>query len=233
MKRDRSPSRSRRAPSAPAGGRKGRPVRPPTIAVGLTGGIGSGKSVVASTFGRLGALVVSADQVSKEILGSDQGVRRSVTGLLGAAAYGAGGKPDRKFIAARIYRSAALRRSLNAILHPVVIARIGRLIAAERSLRKHPMVVVEAALIVEAGMVPMFDALIVVDAPLAERVARIRRRDAIPGEDALRRVRSQKGNRAKAALADIVISNRGDLRSLRVAARFVYRLLAELPRGAR
>ncbi len=217
MKRDQSPSQNRR--------------RPRTIAVGLTGGIGSGKSVVASLFGRMGARVISADQVSKEILGSDPAVRRKVTDLLGEGAYGRGGKPDRKFIAGRIFRSAALRRSLNAILHPAVIARIRGMIAAEQSLRKHPMVLVEAALIVEAGMVPMFDALIVVDAPLAERVARIRRRDGVPEADALRRVRSQRGNRAKAALADIVISNRGDLRSLRVAARFVYRLLADLPRG--
>ena len=189
--------------------------------------------MVASLFRRFGALVISADRVSKEILGSDPGVRRKVIKLLGKGAYGPGGRPDRKFIAGRIFANAAERRSLNAILHPAVIARISRMIADEKAHRKYPMVIVEAALIVEAGMAPMFDALIVVDAPVAERVARIRRRDGMSKADALRRVRSQKGNRGRAALADIVISNTGDRRSLRVAARFVYRLLAGIPGGAR
>ncbi len=79
----------------------------------------------------------------------------------------------------------------------------------------------------------MFDAVVVVDSPVRDRVARIRRRDGVSGADALRRIRAQQSNRSKAAVADIVISNRGDLRSLRAAGRFVYRLLAGFNKGRR
>jgi dephospho-CoA kinase len=202
------------------------PSKGQTPAVGLTGGIGSGKSVVASVFRKLGARVISADDEAKEILASDPAVIRDITRLLGAEAYAPDGSPDRRFIASRIFSNARERRKVEAIIHPAVIARTRRTIAAEKRRRSAPLLVVEAALIYEARMESLFDAVIVVDSPARDRAARIVARDRVSMADALRRIRSQGSNRRKAEKADIVIRNRGDLRELRAAGRFVFRLLA-------
>lgn len=193
--------------------------------MGLTGGIGAGKSVVASVFRGLGARVISADDQAKEILATDPAVIRGITRLLGPRAYAPDGSPDRRFIAGRIFSNARERRRVDAIVHPAVIARTRRIIAAEKRRRSAPLLVVEAALIYEARMEALFDAVIVVDSPARDRVARIAARDRVSKADALRRIRSQGNSRRKAAMADIVIRNRGDLRALRAAGRFVFRLL--------
>jgi dephospho-CoA kinase len=202
------------------------PSKRHTPAIGLTGGIASGKSVVASVFRRLGARVISADDEAKTLLATDPAVVRDITRLLGPRAYAPDGVPDRRFIAGRIFSHPRERRKVNAIIHPAVIARTRRLIAAERRRRATPLVVVESALIYEARMEGLFDAVIVVDAPVRERVARIVARDCVSRADALRRIRSQAGGRLKAARAAIVIRNRDDIPALRKAARFVFRLLA-------
>ena len=214
-----------------SGSRRSRSRGP--LAVAITGGIASGKSEIASVFRRLGALVISADREAKEILGTDPAVMKKITRLLGPRAYTPAGKPDREFIARRIFPNAAERRKVNAIIHPAVISRIRRLISRGKKARKFPVVAVEAALIFEAGMESLFDAVVVIDSPIRDRVARVRRRDGVPAADALGRIRSQRSNRSKTAAADIVISNRGDLRSLRAAGRFVYRLLAGAEDGLR
>jgi dephospho-CoA kinase len=195
-------------------------------AIGLTGGIASGKSVVAIVLAKLGARVISADDEAKSLLASDPAVVRKITRLLGPRAYTRSGTPDRAFIASRIFSNPRERRLVNAIIHPAVIARTRAMIAAEKRRRSTRLVVVEAALIYEAGMERLFDAVVVVDSPARVRAARIMARDGLSKADALRRLRSQGGARAKAARADIVIRNRGDLRSLRAAGRFLFRLLA-------
>jgi dephospho-CoA kinase len=205
-------------------------------AVGLTGGIASGKSEVAAVFARLGALVISADREAKAILASDDAVRRRIRALLGPSAFTAAGSPDRRFIARRIYADARARRAVNAIIHPAVTRRLRRIIAAEKRLRRVPLVAVEAALVYEAGIEGLFDVVVVVDSPVKDRIARIRKRDGLTAPEALRRIHSQQSNAVKAARAGIVIANGGDLASLRAAGRFVFRLLSGggiPPRSAR
>jgi dephospho-CoA kinase len=202
------------------------PSKRQPLAVGLTGGIGSGKTVVAAVLARLGARVISADDEAKALLASDPAVVRKITRLLGQRAYTSSGAPDRAYIASRIFSNPRERRRVNAVIHPAVIARTRRMIAAEKRRRSTPLVVVEAALIYEAGMERLFDAVVVVDSPVAVRAARIVERDGASRADALRRIRSQGSGREKAARADVVIRNRGDLRSLRAAGRFLFRLLA-------
>jgi len=196
------------------------------LAIGLTGGIGSGKSVVASVLRKLGARVISADDEAKVLLARDPAVVRKITRLLGPRAYAPGGVPDRSFIASRIFSNPRERRRVNAIIHPAVIARTRSAIADEKRRARSPLVVVEAALMYEAGMDRLFDAVVVIDSPAGVRASRIVARDGVSKADAMRRIRSQGSGRAKAARADIVIRNRGDLRSLRAAGRFLFRLLA-------
>ena len=194
--------------------------------MGLTGGIASGKSVVASVFARLGAVVISADDEAKALLASDKTVGRKIRGLLGPRAYAADGTPDRAYIARRIFANARERKAVNGIIHPAVIALNRRAIVREKRRGAAPMVVVEAALIFEAGMERLFDVIVVVDSPARDRVARMVKRNRITRADAQRRVRSQGSAAKKASRADIVIRNRGDLSDLRAAARFVFRLLS-------
>lgn len=201
------------------------------MAVGLTGGIASGKSVVAAVLAQRGALVISADDEAKMLLRNEPGVARRVRRLLGPAAYLPDGRPDRLWIARRIFSDPAARRALNAIIHPVVIASIRRRIDAERLRGKLPLVVVEAALVFEAGMERLFDVIVVVDAPVAVRAARIVSRDGVSRAEALRRIRAQGANRAKSAAAGIVVRNTGNLRSLRSAGRLLDRVLRLLGRG--
>ena len=203
--------------------------------MGLTGGIGSGKSVVAREFTRMGAIVLSADDEAKALLASDPRVVRKVRRLLGERAYAPDGSPDRAWIASRIFSSPARRRALNAIIHPAVIAGQRRAIAAVKRRRTAPMVVVEAALVYEAGMEVLFDAVVVVDTPVRERVRRVAERDRVPAAHVLRRIRAQGSPARHAAKADIVIRNRAGLRALRAAARLVFRILAasaKTPAGA-
>ncbi len=203
-------------------------MRRRTLAVAITGGIGSGKSEVASVFGEMGARVVSADREAKAVLASARDVRRRIVRLLGEKCYSPAGRVNRSFIAERIFANPSLRRRVNAIVHPEVIRRVRAIITLERKKAKRRLVVVEAALIYEAGMEKMFDAVIVVDAPLGVRIGRIRRRDGIPKSDAVARIRAQGQARRNAARADFVISNRGDRRTLRKTARFLCTLLSGL-----
>ncbi|HLA99902.1 MAG TPA: dephospho-CoA kinase [Bacteroidota bacterium] len=201
-------------------------MKPRTLAVAITGGIASGKSELASAFREMGARVISADLEAKAILAGDRSVRRKIIGLLGGEAYASGGKVNRAFIADRIFSRPPLRRRVNAIVHPPVIRRVKRMIAGEKRSRRRRMVVVEAALIYEAGMEDMFDAVIMVNAPAELRIARIRRRDGITRREAMGRIQAQGSNRKKASVADFIVANRGDLRALRRSARFLHRLLS-------
>jgi len=207
-------------------------MRRRTLAVALTGGIGSGKSEVGAVFRDSGALVISADREARSILTKDPVVRRRITALLGRESYTPRGGVNRAFIAERIFGRPALRRRVNGIIHPAVIRSVRDRITKEKKAGRKALVVVEAALIFEAGMEKLFDTVIVVDAPVETRIARIRRRDGLSRREALGRIRAQDPVSKNRSRADIVIANRGDRKTLRSTARFVCRLLTGLARPA-
>ena len=172
--------------------------------VGLTGGIGSGKSTVARVFGVLGIPLFNADEESKRLLREDDGVKSAVIASFGAGIY-PGGELDRAALASIVFNDPEALAKLNSIAHPAVRKRLGRWVDEQRS----PYVLVEAALMVDTGWFRSMDHLVVVSAPEAERVKRVMVRDGVTEEQVLARLRNQAGEKERLAVADAVVQNDG------------------------
>lgn len=196
------------------------------LTVGVTGGIGSGKTEVARIFGRLGAKVYVADAMAGALMESDPRLRRRIRASFGADTYDARGKLNRKRLADRVFGNPSLIRKLNAIVHPAVISVLKREMRRARRARTARILVVEAALIFEAHTQSMFDYIVAVDAPERVRIDRLLRRGGIDTAGIRRRMASQMPAREKVSRADIVIRNAGTRRSLERRCRFVFDVLA-------
>ena len=173
--------------------------------VGLTGGIGSGKSTVARVFGVLGIPVFNADEESKRSLREDEAVRRAVMDTFGDDIY-TNGELDRAALARIVFEDRAQLERLNAIAHPAVRKRLVTWLDEQRS----PYALVEAALMVDTGWYRSMDQLLVVSAPEAERVRRVMARDGMTEQQVVARMRNQLGEEERLAVADAVIRNDGN-----------------------
>jgi dephospho-CoA kinase len=178
--------------------------------LGLTGGIGSGKSAAALAFANLGAFVVSADEEAKRLMQEDPELRAALAEAFGEETYTAEGTLDRAYLAGRVFGDPEAVARLNAIVHPRVRATFPGLVARAEAAHA-PLLVYEAALLVEAGYLDRFDAIAVVDAPVEMRIARVMARDDAPREAILARIRHQLDPAELLSHADYVITNDGDL----------------------
>lgn len=174
--------------------------------VGLTGGIGSGKTTAAKFFELLGIPVFYADGAGRQVLDSDPKAMEGVSALFGAEIY-VSGKADRKAIAARVFSDEALLAKLNAIVHPAV----GRAFAQWKASieTQVPYIMKEAAILFESGTYRECDKTIVVSAPQEERVRRVMQRDAVSRDAVLERMARQWPEGKKKAMADFVAINDG------------------------
>ncbi len=194
------------------------------LRVGITGGIGSGKSTVAEEFLRFGFPVIFADEIAKSLADSSASVRKELTRILGPDAYRPNGRLNRPLVASRIFGDPRLRRRMEAVIHPRVEREVER-VFRHLGRQGECLAFVEAALIFEAGMDRMLDAVVVVDAPVAKRLARVRRRDGATGTAVRRRMANQLPAREKLSRADFVIRNNGTRPQLRAQVRFLAGLL--------
>jgi dephospho-CoA kinase len=174
--------------------------------VGLTGGIATGKSRVGDLLAGAGIPVIRADDVGHEVLAGDP-----VIGATLAARYGDGilddaGRLDRGALADVVFRDPSERRFLEGLLHPVIRAECMRRVAGYEA-DGEDIVVIEAALIIEAGWQDVFDRLVVVTCPPEIQLARVTARDGVDEETALRRIRAQLPLAEKAAMADHLVVN--------------------------
>ncbi|HTP13766.1 MAG TPA: dephospho-CoA kinase [Bacteroidota bacterium] len=205
------------------------PRKPGILKIGVTGGIGSGKSEVCRIFESLGVPVIYADDVAKELGNYDAEVRALLRKLLGEKAYTSDGVLDRAWVASRIFSNSDLRKKMNDIVHP----RVERAIAQKvNDLNRAGtrVVLVEAALIYEAGLDKTLDAVLVVDADEETRIARVAERDGVVREQVLNRIASQQDPATKVKAADYVIVNNGTKEDLRQKVAFfhsVFQILAE------
>lgn len=176
------------------------------LLVGLTGGIGSGKSTVASMLSERGAVVVDADDLARDALspGTD-GERRALERFPGAA--GPDGHVDRALLASIVFADASARADLEAIVHPEVRRRFAETVAGE--VGGDRVVVFVAPLLVETGSATDFPVLIVVEAPEAVRVERLASSRGMSPEDARSRIRAQASDEERRAAADVVLVNDG------------------------
>lgn len=175
------------------------------LRIGITGGIGSGKSTVSRIFGMLGVPVYYTDPRAKELMVSDPVVMAGIRELLGEGAY-VDGALDRRFVASRIFADKALIYEVNNIVHPRVAADFERWAAACAGGRVS-YVIMECAILFESGFDGLVDRVIAVSADLDERVARASWRDGIDEEQVRARIAHQLTDDEREARADYVIHN--------------------------
>ena len=182
--------------------------------IGLTGGIGSGKSAVSDILRDLGAFVIDADVVAHEVYRPDSDGWREVVATFGAEITGPSGEVDRGKLAAIVFGDAAQLERLNRIVHPrtrdLVAARLGQ---AEKS--GETAAVVEAAILFEAGWEDMFDEVWVVAAPSEIAVRRVAESRGTDAESVRSRMRAQMSNEDRLSRADAAIDNSRSLDDLR------------------
>lgn len=179
--------------------------------VGLTGGIGSGKSSVARILANLGAIVIDADAVAREVVEPGQPALTKLVERFGPAVLASDGTLDRAAVAAIVFDDADARADLNAITHPAVGEEITRRIAAAPP---DAVVIVDVPLLVESGMTRLYEMVLVVEASREVRLDRLEQR-GLTRADAEARMAVQASDDDRRAIADVVIDNAGDLDALR------------------
>ncbi len=187
--------------------------------LGVTGGIGSGKSAVCAVLRALGARLFEADQVAKSLLEYAPQVREAVTAAFGPQAYGP--QLDRRWLAGRVFRDARALARLNAIVHPYVRDAFAK--EREAAVRaRERLLVLEAALIFESGFDAILDRVVVVDAPVEVRIARAMARDGVTAREVRLRMQHQWAPEALMCRAHRVIDNSASLARLSQEAERLY-----------
>ena len=190
--------------------------------LGVTGGIGSGKTTVCRMLEELGARVFYADDEAKRLLASDASIRRDVIDLFGPESYLPDGSPNRRFIARMAFADKALLDRLNAAVHPPVLRRFED-VAQQAQREGTSLMVKEAALIFEAGADRQLDIVAVVEASLEARIERVCERDGVSQEEVAARMAHQADASVLRERADIVLENDGDPEQLRRKVERLYR----------
>jgi dephospho-CoA kinase len=182
------------------------------LLVGLTGGIGSGKSTVARLLERRGATVIDADQLARAAIAKGTPGFDRVVDAFGPDVVRADGDLDRSALAARIFSDPAQKAALEAIVHPDVARRFGELVDGYRTSER--IVVYVTPLLVELGLAPAFDVVVVVTASPHLRVSRVASERGLSPDDVRRRMAVQATDEQRVEVADVLIDNDGSLAEL-------------------
>jgi len=172
------------------------------LRIGLTGGIGSGKSTVAAIFEVLGIPVYYADDAAKRLMDENENVRGAIENNFSKKAYTDNGL-NRKYISEIVFNNPGKLALLNSIVHPATIKDADEWIQKQNS----PYIIKEAALLFESGANQKLDYVIGVKAPLELRILRVAKRDNVSREEILSRMNNQMDEEAKLALCDFIIIN--------------------------
>ncbi|WP_089404906.1 dephospho-CoA kinase [Geodermatophilus saharensis] len=175
------------------------------LRIGLTGGIGSGKSTVAALLAARGALVVDSDAIAREVVEPGTPGLAAVVDAFGPQVLTAGGALDRAALASIVFGDPQARARLDGIVHPLVRARAQELVAAAPP---DAVVVQDVPLLVETGQAGRFDLVLVVETDLQTRLARLVRR-GLSEDDARARIAAQATDEQRRAVADVVLDNSG------------------------
>jgi dephospho-CoA kinase len=172
------------------------------LKIGITGGIGSGKSTVAKLFEVMGIPVYNADDAAKRLMNEDEKLKASIKQLFGEAAY-TNGLLNRKYIADIVFTNPQKLETLNAIVHPITLQDAELWMNKQHS----PYAIKEAALIFESGAQEQLDYVIGVYAPAPVRIQRTMQRDGVTREAVLARMNKQINETIKMRLCDFIITN--------------------------
>lgn len=175
------------------------------LQIGVTGGIGSGKSVVCAVFRALGVPIYVADDRARWLTDHDPILKADIVRLLGPDAYTAAGRYNRPWVASQVFQEPDLLHQLNALIHPRVFADTANWVEQHQDF---PYIIKEAALMKAAGDRNTLDKVVVVQAPLDLRIARIRQRDPHRSEAEIRGIiQNQLSDDDRAKIADYVLLN--------------------------
>ena len=175
------------------------------LKIGITGGIGSGKSYLARVFKALGVPFYDADKEAKVLMNSHSAIKDALREAFGEGVYTPEGELNRTYLAAEVFRDKAKLTRLNSIVHPVVIQHAADWANAQTA----PYTLKEAALLFESGSYKSLDATILVSAPLELRMERVMQRDGLSRGEVLDRIQKQMPEEDKQKLADFTIINDG------------------------
>jgi dephospho-CoA kinase len=195
---------------------------------GLTGGIASGKSTVAAMLGELGAKVIDADQLGHEELRSGALACPEIVRRFGTEVLAPSGEIDRRRLGSIVFADPGKLAELNAILHPAIMARSEEMVAAFEAQDPVAVVVVDAALIYEAGMKARFLKIIVAWCRREQQLERLMAKAGLAREEAERRIGAQMSAEEKRGRADYVIDCSGSLKHTREQVAALYPKLKRL-----
>lgn len=189
------------------------------VVIGLTGSFGTGKTFVASIFRSFGAKVIDADRIAHDVIRKPSPAYRKIVKAFGPDVLGPEGGIDRKALGAVVFSDKNALKKLNRIVHPEVTRRIKTGI---RKADKDAIVVVDAPLLIEAGLLNIVDKLVVVTCSKKRQISRCRRKFRIGEKEVLKRIRSQMSMRSKLRAADFVLRNDSPKPSMRSRVRKVW-----------
>jgi dephospho-CoA kinase len=187
------------------------------ITIGLTGGIGSGKSTAAKILAELGAPVIDADKVGHEIYQPGTPAYRELIDAFGEGILAPDRTIDRRRLGPIVFADPAALKRLNAIVHPKMFARMGEMVAAMRRGGETRPIVIEAAILIEANWQPLFDEIWLVTASRERVIERVERDRGLKPEQTEARIRAQLPDEERHKYATSVIRNDDTLEELRAA----------------
>lgn len=197
------------------------------MVIGLTGGIATGKSTVLEMFRTLGAFVLSADEVARELLQPGTQVYLSFVESFGKEYLRSDGQVDRAALARRIYLDPNARRRLDSLTHPAILKRLRERIEALRASGEKRPIVVEIPLLYEVNAQDMVDRVVVVASEHATQFARLKRRTGWPDDQVEAAILSQMPLFQKIALADWVVWSNGSLEETAQQVREIWKEITE------
>ena len=184
------------------------------LKIGLTGGIGSGKSTASKFFEKLGAFILDADKEAKNLLEKNEIVQHEVISEFGTDIINATGKVDKKKLARVAFQDVDHQRRLNSVVHPYIYDLIDKTFDKVLSDGKYDVFIIDAAMIYESGYDIHLDYIIVITAQLKNRMERALARKTLTREEILKRIEFQWPEEEKVGMADFVIHNDGTEKEL-------------------
>lgn len=201
------------------------------LIVAVTGGIGSGQSTVCSFLKQAGCKIINADDKAKEVIKRNRLLQKKLKETFGKEIFDAAGKLDTSRLADAAFKDAIQTQRLNQLVHPMMVESLVEEMEQARFSGRYPIVIIDAALVYEISIEQMFDAVVVVDAPLMQRQKRVRERDGVTRKQFMARLDKQIPLEKKVEWADFVITNDSSLGDLQKATMDVFKKLMHLQRN--
>ena len=200
------------------------------LKVGLTGGIGCGKSHILREFHKLGVYTIDADEIAHEVILPDQSAYEQILETFGPEILASDRTIDRKKLGEKVFSDEKAREKLNRIVHPLVLEEVARRVSKfeEREDPTSPIIMVDAALMVETGSYRKYDSVVVVYCPPQVQLQRVIARDRLSEEEALQRIESQMPLLEKIKYADYIIESSGKLSETKEQVKPIFTELVNL-----